>query len=92
LTVTPSLLLGLNGQAQNMSYRQITLIHLPGIPPQSGAFSYGISGVDPGTHRYYLADRTGNGIDVVDTKTNRWVQNLPTGAAAHSVAVTQRTI
>ena len=50
-----------------MSYRQITLIHLPGIPPQSGAFSFDISWVDPGTHRYYLADRTGNGIDVVDT-------------------------
>lgn len=79
LTVAFSLLLGLDGQAQNMSYRQITLIHLPGIPPESGAFSYDISWVDPGTHRYYLADRTGNGIDVVDTKTNRFLYRMAQG-------------
>ncbi|HLW49258.1 MAG TPA: cytochrome C nitrite reductase [bacterium] len=79
LTVAFSLLFGLNGQAQNAGYHQIALIQLPGIPPQSGSFSYDISWVDPSTHRYYLADRSGNGIDVVDTKTNRFLYRMAQG-------------
>jgi DNA-binding beta-propeller fold protein YncE len=78
-TAACSLVLGLNGQAQNMAYRQIALVQLPGIPPQSGSFSYDISWVDPGTHRYYLADRTGNGIDVIDTTTNRFLYRMSQG-------------
>lgn len=79
LAVAVSLMFGLNGQAQNAAYRQIALIQVPGIPPQSGSFSYDISWVDPATHRYYLADRTGNGIDVVDTQANRFLFRMAQG-------------
>lgn len=65
-----------------MSYHQITLIKLPNVPPQKGAFSYDISWVDPATHRYYLADRTNNAIDVVDTATNKLVAQLAKGKFA----------
>jgi DNA-binding beta-propeller fold protein YncE len=74
-----SLLFGLNGQAQNAAYHQIALIPVPGIPPQSGSWSFDISWVDPGTHRYYLGDRSGNGVDVVDTQNNRFLYRMGQG-------------
>jgi DNA-binding beta-propeller fold protein YncE len=79
VTAAFSLACGFDGQAQSAMYRQIALIQLPGIPPQSGPFSFDISWVDPGTHRYYLADRTGNGIDVVDTVSNRFLYRMAQG-------------
>jgi len=41
----------------------------PNFPPPNGAESFDISFVDPSVHQYYLADRTTNGVDVVDTGT-----------------------
>jgi len=79
LAVALSLLIRLSSQAQGQVYRQIALIQVPGVPPQSGVFSFDISWVDPGTHRYFLADRTNNGIDVVDTTTNRFLYRMAQG-------------
>jgi hypothetical protein len=54
-----------------------------------------IGGVDeiwynPGDNRYYLAARdmpTGPMLGIIDAKTNQWLQNVPTNANSHSVAV-----
>jgi hypothetical protein len=56
----------------NTNYSLLTNIGIPGIPtPASGPpFSFDISFVDSSASRYYLADRTSAGIDVVNTKTN----------------------
>jgi hypothetical protein len=66
------------GQAQGAMYRQIALIQVPGVPVQGG-WSFDISWVDPGTHRYYLGDRSNNGVDVVDTVANRFLYRLAQG-------------
>ena len=44
--------------------------------------------------RYYLAAFANTGgpvLGVVDSRTNRWIENLPTGPYAHSVAADTRT-
>lgn len=79
LAVACSLLVGVRGQAQGGPYRQIALVQVPGVPVKSGPFSFDISWVDTATHRYYLADRSNNGIDVVDTRTNRFLFRLAAG-------------
>ncbi len=50
----------------------------------NGRWSYDISWFDPGTQKYYLADRNNFGIDIVDTRTDKvvgqatgFVGNLP---------------
>lgn len=76
LAVAFSLLIGVRGQAQGGPYRQIALIQVPGVPVPSGVFSFDISWVDPATHRYYLADRSNNGIDVIDTVAMRFLYRM----------------
>ncbi len=76
LALAIPVLTGVRGQAQGQSYSQIALIKIPGVPPATGAFSYDIGWVDPGTHRYFLADRTNNGIDVIDTTSNRYLYTM----------------
>ena len=65
------------GQATTPVYKLVTTIALPG-----GLAGFDISWVDPGSQRYYLADRTatkGTGrIDVVDTQTNKLLYTIPT--------------
>ena len=78
LAVACSLSVGLSGQAQGM-YRQIALIQVPGVPVARGAWSFDISWVDQGTHRYYLGDRSNNGVDVIDTVANRFLYRLGQG-------------
>ena len=54
-----------------------------------------VGGVDetwfnPGDNRYYLAARdmpTGPVMGVIDAKTHLWLQNVPTNANSHSIAV-----
>ncbi len=54
-----------------------------------------VGGVDetwynPGDNRYYLAARdmpAGPVMGVIDAKTNQWLQNVPTNANSHSIAV-----
>jgi DNA-binding beta-propeller fold protein YncE len=79
LAVAFSLLIGLRGQAQGGPYRQIALIQVPGVPVPKGPFSFDISWVDPTTHRYYLGDRSNNGIDVIDTVANRFLFRMAQG-------------
>jgi DNA-binding beta-propeller fold protein YncE len=49
---------------------------------------------DPAAGRYYLAAVANTGgpvLGVVDSRTNRWIANLPTGPHAHSVAADAAT-
>ena len=49
---------------------------------------------DPRAHRYYLAAVANTGgpvLGVVDSQTDRWLANIPTGPHAHSVAADART-
>jgi len=46
-------------------------ISIAGVPGATGTVSsFDISFVDGATHTYVLGDRTNNGVDVIDTKTN----------------------
>jgi YVTN family beta-propeller protein len=64
-----------HGQTSVPTYKQIATIALPG-----GLGSFDISWVDPGSQRYYLADRTataGTGrIDVIDTQKNTFLYSI----------------
>lgn len=49
---------------------------------------------DPAAGRYYLtavANTGGPVLGVVDSRTNRWIGNLPTGPHAHSVTADTAT-
>src|SRR5258708_5084475 len=64
------------GQSNTPTFTQIATI----VPP-GGLGGYDINWLDPGSQRYYLADRTatkGTGrIDVVDTQTNKLLYTIP---------------
>lgn len=49
--------------------KQITKIEIPGKPLTDFDISY----VDQAAHRYYLADRSNAGTDIIDTQTNKYV-------------------
>jgi YVTN family beta-propeller protein len=53
-----------------------------GFPPASGAASFDISFVDPTAHQYYVADRTSNGVSVIDTQTMKYVSTAGQGLFA----------
>jgi DNA-binding beta-propeller fold protein YncE len=57
------------GAANAAELRQIGTITIPGAPLDS----FDISFIDQATGRYYLADRSNKGIDIVDTKTGAYV-------------------
>jgi len=46
-----------------------TLVQLPQLIP-GASFAYDIGAVDPGAHRYYLADRTNKSLDILNTVDN----------------------
>jgi DNA-binding beta-propeller fold protein YncE len=49
---------------------------------------------DSGTNQYYTASRGQPGgpvLGVIDAKTNKWVENVPTAPGAHSVAADSKT-
>ena len=54
---------------QTGGYERLTTIAIPGKPLLTNDLSF----VDPVFRLYYLADRTNAGIDVVDTRTNRFL-------------------
>src|SRR5579863_4086916 len=56
--------------AANLAYAGAGLVPHKAISLPAGVSSFDISFVDPATHTYILGDRTNNGIDVIDTKTN----------------------
>jgi len=47
-----------------------------------GLYSFDISWVDQAAHRYYLADRSNNTVDIVNTTTNTLIARLGTGTFA----------
>jgi hypothetical protein len=51
----------------------LTTIPVPGSVPM---VSFDISWVDPDTHLYYLGDRSNQAVDVVNTKTNKFVKMI----------------
>ena len=59
----------------NTNYTLLQNIGLPGVPTPAGGppFSFDISFVDSSAGRYYLADRTNFGVDVIDTKANTYL-------------------
>jgi DNA-binding beta-propeller fold protein YncE len=64
--------LALSASVGQASYSLVTTISIPTQEPTA----FDISWVDPVTHTYYLADRTNNAIDVVDTEGNTFVEFL----------------
>src|SRR3954462_7424017 len=58
----------------------LTTIPVPGV----GMKSFDISWVDAGTQRYYLADRSNQAVDVVDSRPNSFVKQIHGGFAGFS--------
>jgi hypothetical protein len=54
----------------------LTTIPVPGAVPM---VSFDISWVDPDTQLYYLGDRSNQAVDVVNTKTNKFVKQIHGG-------------
>jgi hypothetical protein len=49
---------------------------------------------DSGSNKYYTASRDNPGgpvLGVIDAKTNKWIENVPTAPGAHSVAADSKT-
>ena len=51
----------------------LTTIPIPNVTMKT----FDISWVDPNTRRYFLADRSNQAIDVIDTRTNKVVDQIP---------------
>jgi len=54
------------------TYRLIAVVPVPG----QRLSSFDISWVDPDARRYYLADRSNKAIDVINTQSNRFVEQI----------------
>ena len=65
--------LGIAGTAHAAELKMIASVPVPGEQLSSFDISY----VDQKTQRYYLGDRSNKGIDIVDTKTNKYVGRAP---------------
>jgi hypothetical protein len=61
-------------------------VAIPGVPPKSGQWSFGISYFDGATGLYYLTDRTNSAIDVIDGSTLQFVRFAGQGSFAGNVA------
>jgi hypothetical protein len=69
----------------------IGVVELPGKPLTSSDIAW----VDPGTERFYLADRSNSGVDVIDAENDTWVGRVlgfagvtPAGNGPNGVLVT----
>ena len=51
----------------------VGVIPVPGKPITSADIAW----VDPGTERYYFADRSNSGVDIIDAERNVWVARVP---------------
>jgi hypothetical protein len=80
-----------SAQSPSITYKKIATIAVPG-----GLTSFDISWADPGTERFYLADRTlkkgGGRIDVVDTQANTLLYTIPTTASELGFVGTVATV
>ena len=54
---------------RNAPVSVVSVIHVPGNPITSADISW----ADPGTERYYFADRSNAGVDVIDAEEDVWV-------------------
>jgi hypothetical protein len=57
----------------------VGVIPVPGSPITSADIAW----VDPGTERYYFADRSNHGVDIIDAEKNVWVGRVPGMAGAN---------
>lgn len=60
------------GHADGTTYTRAALVKVPGNPLNA----FDISWVDPSSQRYYLADRSNKGVDVVDAHTNTFLRRI----------------
>ena len=82
------------------AYSPIATIAIPpsakniavGTPAVQILSSFDISFVDPKAHRYYLADRSNGGVDIVDTSTNTFVATAGVGKFVGIVYSTGTTV
>src|SRR6266446_2337089 len=63
-------------------FESIPVPKTPSNNTAGGLYSFDISWVDQATHRYYLADRSNNTVDIVDTTSNTLIFRLGTGTFA----------
>jgi hypothetical protein len=67
------------GKADRGAVRLLKTIPIPVTAANNTAgalYSFDISWVDQGTHKYYLADRSNRVVDIVDTNTNTFLGQL----------------
>jgi hypothetical protein len=61
-----------NEHAAKTPLKLLGAISIPG----NAVTSTDIAWVDPGTERYYLADRSNDGVDIIDAETNLWLARV----------------
>ena len=54
---------------KNTPVKQVGVIVVPGNPIASSDIAW----VDPATERYYMADRSNSGVDIIDAENDTWV-------------------
>src|SRR5580704_3424186 len=69
LGIAATLVSGQGKSAEKTYVRLIGIIPIPGNPLASADIAW----VDPGTKRFYLADRSNLGIDIIDAENNLFV-------------------
>jgi hypothetical protein len=81
--VAGSILAGCGSSSATGGARQIHLATSIAVPNVTTGmnFSFDISAVDSAGGRYYLADRNNKGIDVIDIKTNSFIETIKGGFA-----------
>jgi hypothetical protein len=83
LVTSPSLPASADNQNNNENNNRnapvslLTVIPVPGNPITSADISW----TDPVTERYYFADRSNFGVDVIDAVTDKWVGRVVHGGA-----------
>lgn len=69
LVMAAAFVVAVTGGAGAAGLKQIATITMPGEPLDSFDISY----VDQKTHRLYIADRSNKAIDILDTRTNKYI-------------------
>jgi hypothetical protein len=72
------------------AYQEMAAIPIPGVPSH-GSWCFDISQVNGSGSRYFLADATRRGVDVIDTRSNAYRGMLGQGALPEHVAVSKGT-
>jgi hypothetical protein len=78
------------GAPTNTQTKCLTAVQIPGNPLRS----FDISFVNPDRAEYYLADRSNNGIDIIDTQHNTFKRRLPgfVGAVLNSAGAVNNNV